>query len=70
MGPAFCRMDKSSWRDRTFDRSSWDLRQRAKQQKSEAKQKLRLKIRQLTQEIRAANIHLYVPTATSIRGYG
>lgn len=27
MGPAFWRMDSSSWRDRTFDRSSWDLRQ-------------------------------------------
>lgn len=26
MGPAFCRMDSSSWRDKTFDRSSWDLR--------------------------------------------
>lgn len=25
MGPAFCSMDSSSWRDKTFDRSSWDL---------------------------------------------
>lgn len=28
MGPAFCRMESSSWRDKTLDRSSWDLRQR------------------------------------------
>lgn len=28
MGPAFCRMDRSSWRDKTFDRSSWDLRKK------------------------------------------
>lgn len=27
MGPAFCRMDRSSWRDKTFERSSWDLGQ-------------------------------------------
>ena len=32
MGPAFCRMDRSSWRDRTFDRSSWDLRRKKKNQ--------------------------------------
>lgn len=32
MGPAFCRMDRSSWSDSTFDRSSWDLRQRGERQ--------------------------------------
>lgn len=31
MGPAFCRMDNSSWSDSTFDRSSWDLRGDAEQ---------------------------------------
>lgn len=34
MGPAFCRMDRSSWRDKTFDRSSWDLRQRKRKEGS------------------------------------
>lgn len=31
MGPAFWRMDSSSWRDKTFDRSSWDLWKEDKQ---------------------------------------
>lgn len=30
MGPAFCRMDRSSWRDKTLDRSSWDLSEMTK----------------------------------------
>ena len=36
MGPAFWRMDSSSWRDKTFDRSSWDLRQGEERNKPRA----------------------------------
>lgn len=71
MGPAFCRMDNSSWSDSTFDRSSWDLRQRERQQSSDAQEfintfKNKPANFQSIPTIRTANIQLNVPILTSI----
>ena len=49
MGPAFCRMDRSSCRDKTFDRSSWDLRQRERSGGSSSRVKMCLEREHETQ---------------------